>query len=121
MDLFATRIIINYYSYYPDPEAIGINAFAHKWSGFVYIFAPFNLITRILKKIQEDKTSKVLMIVPKWTVSPWYPVLKAMSMVEPTELKNHKKLLLQPSKKEMVHPLYPKMKLLACLLSGESI
>ena len=124
MDLFATRLnkkLPKYYSYYPDPEAIGINAFAHKWSGFVYIFAPFNLITRILKKIQEDKTSKVLMIVPKWTVSPWYPVLKAMSMVEPTELKNHKKLLLQPSKKEMVHPLYPKMKLLACLLSGESI
>ena len=47
MDLFATRIIINYYSYYPDPEAIGIDALAFKWRWFVYTFTPFILINRV--------------------------------------------------------------------------
>ena len=123
IDLFASRLnkkLPRYYSLNPDPYAIGIDAFAYKWDEFMYIFAPFNLINRILKKIKEDKTSKVLMIVPKWTVSPWYPVLMEMCVEKPAELVNHEKLLQQTSDKTMIHQLYPKMKLMGCLLSGRN-
>ena len=123
IDLFASRLnkkLSRYYSLFPDPYAIGINAFAHKWDEFLYIYSPFNLINRILRKIKEDQTPKVLIIVPKWTVSPWYPVLMKMCMEKPIEL-NHRKLLYQTSNREMTHPLFPKMKLIACILSGRNI
>ena len=123
IDLFASRLnnkVPRYFSFYPDPKAIGINAFAHKWDDFMYIFSPFNLITRILRKIKEDQTSKVLMIVPEWTVCPWYPVLMEMCIMKPMILKYHKRLLQQPSNSKLIHPLFPKMRLIACLLSGKS-
>ena len=41
IDLFASRLnkkLSRYYSLFPDPYAIGINAFAHKWDEFLYIY-----------------------------------------------------------------------------------
>ena len=91
----------------------------------MYIFSPFNLITRILRKIKEDCTPKALIIVPFWPVSPWYPVLMEMLMPgfrkNPIMLKNSKTLLKLPSNQKAVHPLFPKMKLMACILYGKNI
>ncbi|GFO27384.1 reverse transcriptase/ribonuclease h/methyltransferase [Plakobranchus ocellatus] len=67
IDLFAARTnyqLPRYMSLYPDPQAEAINALFHFWTGYVYIFFPFNLISRVLKKLREDKTEKALVIVP---------------------------------------------------------
>ena len=125
IDLFAARHnhqLELYMSFCPDPSAYAIDAFCHLWDNYVYIFSPFNLITRILRKIKEDCTPKVLMIVPFWPVSPWYPVLREMLMPgfkeNPMMLKNSRTLLKLPSDHQAVHPLFPKMKLMACILCG---
>lgn len=124
IDLFATRInkkLPTFMSLHPDPEAYAINAFAHRWDSYAYIFPPFILIPRILRKIREDKTPKVLMIVPNWTVSLWYPKLIKMCLKNPSHLGNSPNLLVLPGKPKTTHPLFPKMNLLACLLSGKNI
>ena len=72
---------------------MGINAFGHKWVNFMYIFSPLNLISRILRKIKENETSKVMMVVPQWTDSPRFPVLKEMCVMKPMILKHHDRLL----------------------------
>ena len=67
IDLFASRInhqLPKYISFLPDSEAFAIDAFSHQWNMFAYIFPPFNLIPRVLSKLQEDKTEKALVIVP---------------------------------------------------------
>ena len=86
-DFFASRInkqLSVYFSYHPDGNAVAINAFAHKWNMFAYIFPPFNLITRILRKLKEDRTEKAILIVPRWTVAPWYPMLITMLIRPPS-------------------------------------
>lgn len=122
IDLFASRsnhLLPSYMSLYPDPFACAINAFHHVWNGYVYIFPPFNLISRILQKILRDRTQKVLIIVPIWTTQNWYPKLRKM-LLKPTHiLKRSKKLLIHPSDSSAVHPLYPKFQLMACVLSGQ--
>ena len=68
IDLFASRInkkLPRYISFLPDAEAVAINAFHHKWEEFAYIFPPFNLISRILKKIREDQTKAVILVFPR--------------------------------------------------------
>lgn len=121
IDLFAARTnhqLPKYMSLYPDPNACAINAFYHSWDDYVYIFPPFNLIHRILKKLKEDKTRRALVIVPVWKMQPWYTKLEKMIQKGPVYLKNSKKLLQQPSDPNMIHPLYPKLQLMACVLSG---
>ena len=123
IDLFASRIntkVKKFMSFYPDPTAYAINAFAHKWDSYVYIFPPFNLICRILRKIQEDRTPKALMIFPNWTAAAWYPKLLKMCLEKPNLLNNREDLLSLPGKSTKTHPLFPKMRLLACILSGKN-
>ena len=103
----------------PDPQASAINAFAHKWDMFVYIFPPFNLIPRILRKLTEDKTPKAIIIVPVWKVAAWYPKLTRMCLQPPLKLKNREDIITLPNKPKEKHPLLPKMRLMACLLSGK--
>ena len=93
IDLFASRInhqLPVYMSLHPDAQAHAIDAFAHSWESYVYIFPPFILISRILKKIREDKTPKVLMIVPNWSVAPWFPMMKKMCIHPPVLLETRK-------------------------------
>jgi len=121
IDLFASRTnwqLEKYMSFVPDANAFAIDSFAHKWDTYVYIFPPFNMIPRILKKIQMDETPKVLMIIPLWESQTWWPKLCQMYIQEPYKLRNQKRLLHLPLDPSAVHPLYPKLKLAACLLSG---
>ena len=70
-DLFASRInhqLCSFFSYHPDCNAKAVNAFSHKWDMFAYIFPPFCVISRVLRKLQEDKTQKALLVVPFWPV-----------------------------------------------------
>ena len=70
IDLFATRLnkkVGKYFSWKADPGTYGVNAFDQCWNfKLMYAFAPFSLIPKILQKIQLDKATAVIMIVPIW-------------------------------------------------------
>lgn len=108
-------------SLFSDPNACAINAFYHAWDDYIYIFSPFNLIHRVLKKIKDDKTSRALGVVPVWKMQPWFTKLEKMIKKGPVYLKNSKIILQQPSDPNMIHPLYPKLQLMACVLSRKKL
>ena len=122
IDLFASfenKQLKNYVAWKPDPEAIAIDAFSFEWKkDFFYIFPPFSLISKVLKKIQQDRT-RCILIAPDWPTQPWYPSLMKIKVniitIPPTE--NLLQLRNLPSKK---HPLEKKMSLLACLINFQS-
>ena len=124
IDAFASRInnkLPAYFSFNPDPQALAIDAFNLKWDKYMYIFPPFNLIPRILRKIQEDHTPKVLLIAPLWKAAVWYPKILKM-VIKPIKILEHKNdLLTLPGKPGISHPLFPKMRLMALVLSGKNM
>ena len=69
IDLFATKInkkCVKFVSWFPDPEAIAIDAFTISWTKlYFYTFPPFSLILPTLQKIRNDGARGVL-IVPLW-------------------------------------------------------
>lgn len=75
VDLFATHINAKcnkFVSWFPDPFAFTIDAFTLNWSEFYfYAFPPFILITKVLRKIIDDKTEGIL-AVPRWPAQPWF-------------------------------------------------
>ena len=64
IDLFASRINFQlqpYVSYHPDPGAVAINAFHMSWKCHLfYAFPLFCLISRVLQKIQQEKSTGLL-------------------------------------------------------------
>jgi hypothetical protein len=123
IDLFASRInhqFKPYVAFRPDPEAIAINAFHMTWAQFAfYAFPPFSVIMQVLQKIQEDQASGIL-VIPYWPTQIWWP--KAMNMIvqQPIVLPKSKELLSLPNQPNEIHPMYPKLCLLICHLSGIS-
>lgn len=122
IDLFASRInnqFATYVSYRPDPGAFAIDALSISWTNLdFYAFPPFSVIPHVLQKVQEDKASGVL-VIPDWPTQAWYP--KAMKLLTrlPIPLKPHKTLLSLPQQPQENHPLWSKLKLLVCHLSGK--
>ena len=124
IDLFASRLnfqIKPFVSWKADPEATAINAFTISWSEtFSYIFPPFSLLGKVLQKLQEDK-GKAIVIVPEWKTQTWYPMLQKLMLDQPIQLPQRKSLLLLPFNMEKTHPLLPKMRMQAWLLSGNPL
>ncbi len=118
-DLFASRLnkqVENYASWKPDPDAKLVNAFTANWNFnvLVYIFPPFNLLGRVLTKIDLDQCEAIV-IVPMWTTQPWFAKLLRLLTDCPFILPRTSRILQHPSKDTMT---LPKMTLLACRLSG---
>ena len=118
VDVFASRLnfkVPNYLSWRPDSGAKFTEAFSFKWGPYCfYAFSPFSLIALCLKKIEEDLSSGVL-LVPLWATLPWFPVLLRALMDHPRILPNSR----NQHHSEVSHPVGKKLKLLACLVSGE--
>ncbi|MCP3932071.1 MAG: hypothetical protein GY705_23610 [Bacteroidetes bacterium] len=78
VDLFASRLnhkLPSYFAWKPDPGAAAIDAFHENWSNiYFYAFPPFNLISRVLKKVVHDK-AEGLIIVPFWPTQAWFSKL----------------------------------------------
>lgn len=93
IDLFASRIshqLPNYVSWCPDPGAVAIDAFHLSWKEFVsYIFPPFSLMSRVLQKIQQEKVEGVIVVL-KWPIQTWWPMLMQMLTDNPILLPNRK-------------------------------
>ena len=84
MDVFAssqTRQLDRYMSLYPDPAAVARDALINQWDPVSYLFPPVPLIMKSLQKIQLEKL-EVVMIVPLWPSSIWWPLLTRL-MVRP--------------------------------------
>lgn len=121
--LFACRLnnqLPKYVSWKPDPRACHVDAFSFSWSGkFVYIFPPFSLLNRCLQKLENDQTS-ALLIAPVWPTQVWWPRLLSLLVANPLLLPQDKDLLILPQS-ETLHPLRNQMRLMACLLSGNTM
>ena len=120
IDLFASRLnkqVCTYVSWKPDPGATAVDAFSILWDRKpFYAFPPFSLIHRCLQKIIADKAEGVI-IVPMWPTQTYYPRLMSMLIQMPRLLPRKENLLRLPHSQKS-HPLWKKMQLMACLVSG---
>ncbi len=92
-----------FFSWLLDPEAAAIDAFSQPWSlTLAYAFPPFDLLPRVLKKVQTDQASLAL-IAPVWPSQPWYPLLLELLAQAPCLLPDLPNLLTAPSGN--AHPL----------------
>lgn len=120
IDLFASKInnkCKKFVSWFPDPEAFAIDAFNLSWSNiYFYIFPPFYLILKILRKIRHDRATGVL-VVPYWPTQAWFPMFKDLQNSKMIILKPDKKLISSPFRKE--YPTWKSLTIVAATLSGK--
>ena len=123
IDLFASRLnnqLPKYVSWKPEPGASHVDAFSFSWSdNFVYIFPPFPLLNRCLQKLKKDQTL-ALLVAPIWPTQVWWPRLLRLLVATPLMLPQHKDLLNLPHSGAQ-HPLRNQMRLMACLLSDNTM
>ena len=123
IDLFASRLnfkLPKYVAWKPDPGAIAIDAFTVDWSEYklIYCFPPFSLIGRVLHQLQQSRATAIL-IVPDWPTQFWYPRLLQLIIEPAVKIRNYQTLLTLPYQPDKIHPLYPNLKLLGCLVSAK--
>jgi hypothetical protein len=86
VDLFASRLnkkVSRFYSWLPDPESEGVDAFTYSWKeGLDYAFPPFALIGVVLQKIVQDR-AEVILVAPYWLTKSWFTRLGAMLVEQP--------------------------------------
>ena len=123
VDLFASRInhqLPKYVAWKKDPGSWATNALTVDFNTLphAYAFPPFSLIPTVLQKVDREK-AEITMIVPMWKAQTWFPQLLRMLVDTPLILPSTTNLLRHPQDQKRKHPLLPKMKLLACRLSGK--
>ena len=75
IDLFASRLnhqVEKYISWKPDPLAYAIDAMSETWDDDFYAFPPFNMIGKVLQKIELEKCHGII-VVPQWCTQTWWP------------------------------------------------
>ena len=81
------------------------------WSQhFTYIFLPFRLLTKVIKKICRDEATGIL-VFPAWSTQPWYPQALELSGNVPLKIRPNLTNLILPQDKEAPHPLAEKLTL----------
>lgn len=122
VDLFAsynTAQVESFISWLPDPYSIAVDAFSIEWQDQFYAFPPFNLISRVLSKINNEKVFGIV-VVPDWNTQPWYPTYMRMCKNVYINIKSNKSLLFYPSTNRN-HPLSSKVTLLAAVLYSDQL
>lgn len=122
VDLFASLAntrLPSYMSFRPDVNTAHVDAFTTAWNyNYIYCFPPFSLMTKVLKKIQHDQVCRALVVCPLWPSQVWFPTMMSMLVATPRLLPCSKYLLHLPHKPDLLHPLHPKLQMIACLVSG---
>ena len=119
IDLFASRLnhqVPKFAAWQPEPDAFAIDAFSFSWEeGLCYIFPPFCLLGRILRKLAEDKAEAII-IAPLWTTQSWFTSLLAL-LIDCVFVLPRGQLISHSS-----HHQDPpaKLQLLACRVSGRN-
>ena len=108
-----------YVSWKADPGSTYVDAFTLDWSRFscFYEFPPFYLLNKVLRKIEQDQASGIL-IVPLWHTQPWFPAMLRLLVKTPIILPNREDSLVLPFS-DRLHPLRDRLRLTVCLLSGK--
>lgn len=120
IDLFATRHTrkcTKFYSWFPDPEAAGTDAFTHKWMEYFYAFPPFNMIGRVLRKVIDDKANGIV-VVPRWPSQPWFPLFLELCNKQFLCFDADVSNLYSPYSSQP-HPLATTMTIIAAQVSGK--
>ena len=92
-DLFATAQnaqTAKFFSWLPDARAMGTDALKQAWTGLgnLYICPPWNIIPRILSRLQQDKLEATI-ITPHWTSTIWFPTVTQMAIADPIPVPRH--------------------------------
>ena len=90
------------YSWRPDPEAEGVDAFNQDWSqvrGFAN--PPWCLISQCLDQVKRQQ-ARVVLITPLWNTQPWYPVLLELLVDYPRRLQSQGNLVKCPSTQDFI-------------------
>lgn len=118
LDLFTVRINVQldkFVSSKADHVACHTNALTFFWSvGLHYAFPPFNIIEKILKKIQDDRAT-LLVNLPLWPTQVWFP--RALQLL----VENPRNYIFLPQDPSLKHPRSTKLKLMAMVLSGNPL
>lgn len=104
-------------SFSRDPGAEAIDALRSPWpSGLLYAFPPFPLISRVLKKLLEEK-AELILLAPRWPRRNWYADLVSLSVARPWNIPDDLIALTQGA---LSHPDPTWYHLTAWRLSGAS-
>ena len=88
----------------PHPRAWRVDAFTCNWRDLVaYAFPPPALIARILRKVQADGCTSLLLVAPLWPSQPWFPVLLRLLVGQPRTLPVRQDLLTIPGSGRQHH------------------
>ena len=83
IDMFATRLNFKckkFVSWRADPLAWKVDAFSMTWNKyFSYVFPPFALISRVVRKMQMEE-ARGLLVTPEWQTQPWWGLLIALKI-----------------------------------------
>ncbi|KAK6046410.1 hypothetical protein COOONC_16085 [Cooperia oncophora] len=118
IDLFASRWnnkCQKYFSFFPDPGAAGVDAFAQDWSEtYGYAFPPFNLVGKTIRKALKEK-ARLILVCPMWKNQSWWPLVMEHGK-EITPLISDRNLLTDSSGSP--HPCLksPSFHLIACII-----
>ena len=122
IDLFASRLnfqVSRFVTWFPQPGAYRSDAFSFSWSEYLpYIFAPFNLVGKVLNKVMEDKVNQALLVVPFWPSQTWFPLLLSLLADFPIRLPRHRDLLALPHNGQL-HPMGRSLCLVGVVVSGD--
>ena len=70
LDLFASRPyhqLPQCIAQKPHPSGIATNTFLHSWDRkYSFAFSPFSLISRVLRKILQEKIDHLIIVTPTW-------------------------------------------------------
>jgi hypothetical protein len=85
-------------------NAEGVNAFMFDW-GIApgYIFPPFSLLPRIIRKIKDDK-AKVLLVHPRWPGALWFPSINEITVTRDS-IPQSADVLRYPNHPDLRHPM----------------
>jgi hypothetical protein len=114
VDLFADRttsLLPKYVSWQPDPDAFTI-----PWTQFnnPWINPPWNLITKCLHKILNERLPLATIVTPHWPSSLYYPLLQQLAIRPPILLTQHD---IQTTHSRTLNPLQRRT---PCYPSGRS-
>ena len=114
IDLLSSRInrqTEKYVSWKPEPKAFAVDAFSINPSHpFMYIFPPFSLLTKVIKKICWDQATGILLF-PAWSLQLWYLQAFELSDEVPLKIRPNLTNLILPQDKAAVHPFAEKLTL----------
>ena len=99
-DLLPSRLshqLLQYIAWKLGPCSIARDAFLHPWDmEYSFAFPPFSLISRVLRKILQEKIDHLIIVTPTWQTQPWYAQLLKMSVQPPFFLPHIRNLLANP-------------------------